>query len=150
MTISLSHQEGGGLMATQTMSADPLVDAIATRLRRMDLVGWQRIASWAEEHDLSFECLRLLLALTIEDGPTGARELAELAGLSLHAAYPAIHSLRRSGYLREERRRYALTARGHDLAAALDEAHREGIHAYVDHLDPDERRRIDEAFGIAS
>jgi DNA-binding MarR family transcriptional regulator len=136
-------------MTAAATSSDPLVDTLATRLRRMDLVGWQRIASWAEERELTFEKLRLLLALTIEDGPTAARELADVAGLSLHAAYPAIHSLRRGGYLREERRRYALTERGQDLAATLDAARREGIQAYVDHLDPDERRQLDAAFGIA-
>ena len=136
-------------MTAPAASTDPLVDTLATRMRRMDLVGWQRIASWAEERELTFEHLRLLLALTVEDGQTAARELAELSGLSLHAAYPAIHTLRRRGYLREEQRRYALTERGRDLAATLDAVRREGIQAYVDRLDPDERRRLGEAFGIA-
>lgn len=130
-------------------STDPLVEALAARLRRVDLVVWQRITSWAERHDLSFANLRLLLALTIEDGTTAVSELAELAGLSLQAAYPAIHDLQHRGYLREERRRYVLTERGQDLVAALDAAHRDGIQAYVDRLDPDERRRLDGAFGVA-
>jgi DNA-binding MarR family transcriptional regulator len=130
-------------------STDPLVEVLATRLRRMDLVGWQRIAAWAEQSGLSFEDLRLLLALEIEDGPAAVSELADLSGLSLHAAYPAIHDLRRRGYLREEGRRYALTDHGGDLITTLDAAHRDGIQAYVDDLDPDERRRLDEAFGIA-
>jgi DNA-binding MarR family transcriptional regulator len=122
---------------------------LATRLRRLDLEGWQRIASWAEQFELSFENLRVLLALTMEDGPTAVTELADLSGLSLQAAYPAISDLRRRGYLREDRRRYALTEQGQDLVATLDAAHRDGIQAYVDHLDPKERRRLDEAFGIA-
>ena len=136
-------------MTSPATSTDPLVEVLATRLRRMDLVGWQRIAAWAEQSGLSFEDLRLLLALEIEDGPAAVSELADLGGLSLHAAYPAIHDLRRRGYLREEGRRYALTEHGGDLITTLDAAHRDGIQAYVDDLDPDERRRLDEAFGIA-
>ena len=50
-------------MITPMTSTDPLVEALATRLRRIDLVAWQRIATWAEQSELSFEDLRLLLAL---------------------------------------------------------------------------------------
>ena len=136
-------------METATTSTDPLVDVLATRMRNMDLVTWQRITSWAEEVELSFENLRMLLAVKVCDGPAAASELAELAGLSLHAAYPAIGGLRTRGYLHEEQRRYTLTERGHDLTATLDAAHRDGIQAWVDDLDPSERRQLDEAFGIA-
>jgi DNA-binding MarR family transcriptional regulator len=136
-------------MTTAAMSTDPLVDALATRMLRMDLVCWQRITAWAEQYELSFANLRLLLALTIEEGSTTVAELAELAGLSLQAAYPAIHELQSRGYLREERRRYAVTERGEDLLAGLDAAHRDGIRAYVDGLDPSERRRLDGAFADA-
>ena len=55
-------------MITPMTSTDPLVEAIATRLRRMDLVAWQGIATWAEQSELSFEDLRLLLALRGEGG----------------------------------------------------------------------------------
>jgi DNA-binding MarR family transcriptional regulator len=137
-------------MATMTVvatSTGPLAEVLATRLRRMDLAGWQRVASWAEQFELSFENLRLLLALTTEDGPTAVSELADLGGLSLQAAYPAIDDLRCRGYVREERRRYALTEHGQDLIATLDAAHLDGIQAYVDDLDPKERRRLEEAFG---
>ena len=91
-------------MITPTTSTDPLVEVLATRLRLMDLVGWQRIATWAEQSDLSFQDLRLLLALALkrEDGPAAISELADLAGFSLDVAYPAIHRLRGRGYLREE------------------------------------------------
>ena len=67
----------------------------------MDLIGWQQIASWAEQSQLSFEDLRLLLALALkmDDGPATVSELGDLAGFSLDVAYPAIHSLRRRGYL---------------------------------------------------
>ena len=131
-------------------STDPLVEALATRLRRMDLVGWQRIASWAEESELSFEDLRFLLALAVkmDDGPVAITELAELAGFSLDRTYPATHRLRGRGYLREERRQYSLSPQGQELVAKLDAAHREGIQAYVDQLSPDESRRLDAAFGI--
>jgi len=128
---------------------DLLVEALAARLRRLDLVGWQRIASWAERSELSFAHLRILLALTIEDRPAEVSDLAEKSGLPLNVAYPAIHDLARRGYLREESRRYEPTERGQDMLATLDEAHRAGIQAYVDQLDPKERRRLDEAFGIA-
>lgn len=133
-----------------TTSTDPLVEAIAARLRVMDLVGWQRIATWAEESQLSFEDLRLLLALALKktEGPAAVSELAELAGFSLDVAYPAIHGLRRRGYLREERRHYSLSEQGEELVAMLDSAHREGIQAYVEQLDREEDQLLRDAFGI--
>ena len=135
-------------MATTT-STDPLVEALATRLRLVDIVAWQRIAMWAEESELSFEDLRLLLALAIKvDDPAAVSELAELAGFPLDVAYPAIHRLRGRGYLREERRRYSLSPQGRELVSKLDMAHREGIQAYVDQLDGDERQRLSN--GLAS
>ena len=138
-------------MITPMASTDPLVEVLATRLRRMDLIGWQRIATWAEESELSFEDLRLLLALAlkVDDGPTAVSELAEVAGFSLDVAYPAIHGLRRRGYIREERRQYSLSEQGQELVAKLDAAHREGIQAYVETLDPEDRQRLHKAFAIS-
>jgi len=132
-------------------STDPLVEALANRLRVMDLVGWQRIATWAEQSELSFEDLRLLLALALkmDDGPVAISELADLAGFSLDVAYPATHGLRGRGYLREEGRRYSLSPEGEELLAMLDAAHREGIQAYVDTLDREERGRLLNAFAKA-
>jgi DNA-binding MarR family transcriptional regulator len=137
-------------MITPMTSTDPLVETLATRLRLLDLIGWQRIATWAEESELSFEDLRLLLALAfkMDDGPATVSELADLAGFSLDVAYPATHRLRGRGYLREERREYSLSQQGQELVARLDAVRREGIQAYVDHLDPHERRRLEEAFGL--
>jgi DNA-binding MarR family transcriptional regulator len=127
------------------------VEVLAGRLRRMDLVAWQGISAWAEEAGLSFEDLRMLLAcaVKVDDGPVAVSEIGELAGFPLDVAYPAVHSLRRRGYLREEDRRYSLTPRGDELVAKLDAAHRQGIQAYVDQLGGDERRQIEVAFGIA-
>ena len=138
-------------MITPTTSTDPLVEVLATRLRLIDLVAWQRIATWAEQSELSFEDLRLLLALAqkMDDGPAPISELADLAGFSLDVAYPATHRLRGRGYLVEERRQYSLSQEGQEVVATLDSAHREGIQAYVDQLDPDERRQVEAAFGIA-
>jgi DNA-binding MarR family transcriptional regulator len=137
-------------MITPMASTDPLVEALATRLRLMDLIGWQRIATWAEESKLSFEDLRLLLALALkmDDGPATVSELSELAGFSLEVAYPAIHGLRGRGYLHEERRRYSLSEQGRELVARLDTARREGIQDYVDTLDRDERQRLHNALAI--
>jgi DNA-binding MarR family transcriptional regulator len=131
-------------------STDALVEALATRLRLMDLVGWQRIATWAEESELSFEDLRLLLALAfkMDDGPATVSELADLAGFPLDVASPATHRLRGRGYLREERRRYSLTEQGQEAVARLDAAHREGIQAYVDQLDGEEQQRLRKALAI--
>jgi hypothetical protein len=138
-------------MITPTTSTDLLVDALATRLRRMDLVGWKRIAAWAEESGMSFEDLRLLLAVAVksDDGPAPISELADLAGLPLDVAYPATHRLRGRGYLSEEGRLYVLSAEGQEVVAKLDAAHREGIRAYVDQLNPDERGQLEAAFGMA-
>lgn len=137
-------------MITPMASTDPLVEALATRLRVMDLIGWQRIATWAEESALSFEDLRLLLALAlkIDDGPATVGELGDLAGFPLDVAYPAIHGLRGRGYLREERRRYSLSEQGRELVARLETARREGIQDYVDTLDSDERQRIRNALAV--
>src|SRR5919109_5396776 len=114
-------------MITSMTSTDPLVEVLATRLRLIDLVAWQRIAKWAEESELSFEDLRLLLALALkrDDGPAPISELADLAGFSLDVAYPTIHRLRGRGYLSEERRQYSLSRQGEELVANLDAAHRE-------------------------
>jgi hypothetical protein len=138
-------------MITPTTSTDLLVEALATRLRRMDLVGWKRIAAWAEESGMSFEDLRLLLAVAVksDDGPAPISELADLAGLPLDVAYPATHRLRGRGYLSEEGRLYVLSAEGQEVVGKLDAAHREGIRAYVDQLNPDERGQLEAAFGMA-
>ena len=139
-------------MITATNSTDSLVDALATRLRLMDLVGWQRIAAWAEESGLSFEDLRLMLACALKANGSSVAisELADLAGFPLDVAYPVIHRLRGRGYLREERRQYALSEQGQELVAKLDAAHREGIKAYINQLSPDERRQVEAAFGMAN
>ena len=138
-------------MITLTTSTDSLVEALAARLRRMDLVGWQRIATWAEQSELSFEDLRMLLAFAVkmDDGPTAVSELADLAGFSLDVAYPATHRLRSRGYLVEEGRQFLLSPEGRELVGKLDAARRDGIRVYVDQLDPDERRQLEAAFGIA-
>ena len=137
-------------MITTTTSTDPLVEVLVARLRLMDLVAWQRIAAWAEESELSFADVRLLLALAAkrDDGPAAVSELADLAGFSPDVAYPATHRLRGRGYLREESRHYSLSEQGQELVAKLDAAHREGIEAYVGQLGQDETRRLDAAFGI--
>ena len=129
-------------------SSEPLVEALAIRRRDLDLIAWARIAAWAEKLALSFQDLRLLLALTAKDGPSSVSDLAGMSGLSLDAAYPAIHDLRGRGYLREERRRYSLSEDGRELVAILEAAHREGIRTYVDQLDPRQRQLLEEAFGI--
>jgi DNA-binding MarR family transcriptional regulator len=136
VNASISH------LPSQT---EPLVEALSARMRRADLIGWAQITARAEKLGLSLEDLRLLLALAAKDGPSGVRELAELSGLSLDAAYPGVHRLRSRGYVDEERRRYSLTGDGRELMSSLDAAHREGVQAYVDQLDPRERRQLDEA-----
>jgi DNA-binding MarR family transcriptional regulator len=138
-------------MITATTSTDPLVEVLASRLRVMDLVGWQGIAAWAEESGMSFDDLRLLLALAVkmEDGPAAISELAELAGLPPEAAYPTTHRLRGRGYLLEEARRYSLSEQGQEIVGKLDAAHRKGIRAYVDQMSPEERRQLEAAFGMA-
>jgi DNA-binding MarR family transcriptional regulator len=125
------------------------VDALATRLRTMDLVGWQRITTWAEESELSFEDLRLLLALALkaDGGSVPISELADIAGFTLDTAFPATHSLRRRGYVTEDSRHYSLTEQGQELIDKLDAAHREGIKAYIDALEPEDRKQLRDALG---
>ena len=121
-------------------STEPLVEALAPRLRCVDLIGWGEITMQAEMRGLSFEDLRLLLALATRNGPSNVSDLARISGLSLQAAYPAVSLLRGRGYVREERRRHSLTEDGRELVAVLDAAHREGVQAYVDGLDASERK----------
>ena len=79
----------------------------------------------------------------------GSTRATERLRFSLEVAYPATHRLRGRGYVREEQRRYSLSDQGKELVATLDATHREGIEAHVDGLEPDERRRLDAAFGTA-
>jgi DNA-binding MarR family transcriptional regulator len=126
-----------------------LVEALATRLRSVDLVGWAEITARAEKLGLSFVDLRLLLALATRDGASSVSDLARISWLSRDAAFPGVHHLRGRGYLREEQRRYSLSVEGRQLVAILDAAHRQGIQAYVDGLDARERQWLEEAIGIA-
>ena len=130
--------------------SEPLVDALAARLRSADLIAWAQITARAEELGLSFEDLRLLLALASRTDPSSVSDLARICGLSLETAFPAAHDLRGRGYLREERRRYSLTDEGREVIAAIEAAHREGIREYVNQLDPSERQRLDEALRAVS
>lgn len=120
-------------------STEPLVDALATRLRCVDLIAWGEITMWAEKLALSFEELRLLLALSTRNGSSSVSELARISGLSLNAAYPTVSRLRSRGYLCEERRRFSLREEGRKVLAMLDAAHRKGIQAYVEGLDARDR-----------
>ena len=126
-------------------STDALVEAFATRLRRVDLIGWAQITARAEELGLSLEDLRLLLAFSTMDGASVVSDLARISGLPLGAAYPAVHHLHGRGYLREERRRYSLSEEGRELIDILETAHREGIQAYVDGLDARDRHLLEDA-----
>src|SRR5918998_5788652 len=99
-------------LPTRNASIEPLVDALATRLRCVDLVSWAGITMRAEELALSFEDLRLLLALSTRSGSSSVSELARIGGLSLDAAYPAVSRLRSRNYLHEERRRFSLREEG--------------------------------------
>ena len=132
------------------------VQARPTRLSRrlrgglhlVDLTAWARITARAEELGLSFEDLRLLLALSLRNGLSSVRDLAHSSGFSLDAAYPAVHHLRTRCHVREERRHYSLSDEGRELVAVLDAVHREGIQEYVDRLDAGERKRLEEAFRV--
>ena len=130
----------------EPITTEPLVHALATRLRRADLIGWAQITARAEELGLNLEDLRLLLALTTTTDLSSMRDLARVSGLSLDAAYPAIHHLHGRGYVREDRRQYSLSEEGWELVAILDTAHLEGVRAYVDQLDPRERQALSDAF----
>jgi DNA-binding MarR family transcriptional regulator len=137
-------------MSFPTSSTEPLVNALASRLRCVDLASWAEITRPVEELALSFEDLRLLLALSTRTGSSSVSELARIGGLSLDAAYPAVNRLRGRKYLCEEQRRFSLREEGREVLAILDAAHREGIRAYVDGLDPRDREWLDEAIQMTS
>ena len=129
-------------------STEPLVEALARRLHMVDLVAWARITARAEDLGLTFEDLRLLLALSLTNGLSSVSDLAQSSGFSVDAAYPAVHHLRSRGYVREERRRYSLSEEGREVVADLNVAHREGIREYVDGLDAGERKWLEEAVKV--
>jgi hypothetical protein len=66
-------------------STESLVEALAARLHMVDLIGWAQITARAEKLGLSFEDLRLLLALTTREGPSSVSDLARISGFSLDA-----------------------------------------------------------------
>jgi len=135
--------------ADRTCATEALVEALAGRLRRVDLTVWAQITEWAEEVGLAFEDLRLLLALTTRDVASDVRDLARVSGLPIDAAYRAVHHLRGRGYLREERRRYSLNEEGRGLVVMLDAAHQKGIRTYVEGLDARERQLLGDALRMA-
>ena len=84
-------------MISSMTSTDPLVDVLATRLRLIDIIAWQRIASWAEQSDLSFEDLRLhrVTAICFADNQASWR-LMERVGMR-REAHHVRDSLHRTG-----------------------------------------------------
>lgn len=130
-------------------ASDRLIGELETRLREVELVvGMRVMSSWADARQLSLEQARMLLVLaTSKDGCTAA-ELAELSGIDVTNAYPALGQLRERGLVREDQRRYRLTDRGEESLASLNEARREGILAYVARLAEDDRRNLEAAFGV--
>lgn len=124
----------------ERQSLDGLIDEVTRLLRGIELVGSSRVVAWAEESGLSLEDVSVLLALAAHDGAAaGAVEIAELSGLSLDAAYRGLHRLCAGGFSREEHRRYALMETGERSVAAVDDARRAGVRAYLLDLPDDER-----------
>lgn len=129
---------------------DRLIDEFEARLREVELVvGMRVMASWADGRQLSVEEARVLLVLATSPEST-AGHLADLSGLDVDGVYPALGRLKEQGLVVEEQRSYRLTDRGDESIAALDAARREGIVAYVEHLEEDERRRLEVALGAES
>jgi len=129
--------------------SDRLAEAFEARLREVELVVGARItASWAAGAGLSLEDARLLLVMATTSAPTSAAELAELAGLSIDAVYPALGRLGERGEIREHERRYVLTDAGKESIAGLDAGRREGIAAYLSGLTPEDRRLLASGLGL--
>jgi DNA-binding MarR family transcriptional regulator len=137
------------VMSNDPASTDRLVEALATRLRRVDLVGWAQIVRWSEENGLALETVRLAIAFAAAEDESDAGALAELSGFSLNGVYPALHRFIDLGYAREVRRRYSLTDAGRDLVAAIDVAHLAGIRRYVEELPAAERDELQVALGVS-
>jgi DNA-binding MarR family transcriptional regulator len=127
---------------------DRLIDEFETRLREVELVvGTRVMSSWADARQLSVEEARLLLVLATSTGGSTAVHLADLSGIDVEGVYPALGRLQEQGLVVEEQRTYRLTDRGNESIAALDGARRDGIVAYVEHLEEDERRRLEVMLG---
>ena len=131
-------------------AANRLIDEFEARLREVELVvGMRVMASWADARHLSLEQARVLLVLTTSSGGSSAANIAELGGLDIADAYPAIGQLKDEGLIREAQKScYLLTDRGEESVASLNAARREGIVAYIVRLGDDERRSLEVAFGL--
>jgi DNA-binding MarR family transcriptional regulator len=131
-------------------SDDGLVERLDARLREVGLVVAVRVMrSWSDASALTVEEAALLLALASRGEPLSANELAGLTGISVDEVFPVLHHLTGRADVVEAHRRYSLTATGQESVAALEDAGREGVRAFLDQLPEEERRRLAAALGGA-
>ena len=127
------------------MSSDPshgeLLDALTARLERFQLHTSGHLLRWVQGADLTFAEMRVFLALADGQARTGA-ELAELAGLEVEMAYPALHKLEARGWLCEAERRHSIHGPGLEQLEELATIRRAAVGEFVASLPTDERQSL--------
>jgi hypothetical protein len=128
-------------------SEDPLADALAHRLERVERYVARETLAWIEEVDLPLPELRLVVAMG-DWSSTDPAGLAKDAGLSVDAAHEGINELRTRGLVKEgEHRQQHLTESGQAVVDAFKAIRRSGIARFVADLPQDDRDRLATALG---
>ena len=124
----------------QASDAD-LVDALADRLEQFELHTAGHLLRWIHAADLTFAEMRVFLTLADGEARTGG-ELAEVAGLDVELAYPALHKLEARGWLAENERMHSLGEAGRDQLGELAAIRRAAVGDFVASLPAGERRSL--------
>ena len=124
----------------QASDAD-LVDALADRLEQFELHTAGHLLRWIHAADLTFAEMRVFLTLADGEARTGG-ELAEVAGLDVEFAYPALHKLEARGWLAENERMHSLGEAGRDQLGELAAIRRAAVGDFVASLPAGERRSL--------
>ena len=128
--------------APPAAESDTTLDGL---VRSLDSAGRQSnkvLVRWLLDAELPLLSACILIALDPDDGPMGAREVAEAIGISVEDAMLVLQELRSLGYVREEKRRYSPTEEGLRVHASLTRARRKAIAAFLSALSGEARRHL--------
>ena len=124
----------------QPSDAD-LVEALTDRLAQFEVHTAGHLLRWIHAADLTFAELRVFLTL-VDGEPHSGGELAEVAGLDVEMAYPALHKLEARGWLAEDERMHSLGEAGRDQLGELTAIRRATVGDFVASLPTGERRSL--------
>jgi DNA-binding MarR family transcriptional regulator len=134
-------------MTSDDPMTDPLVDALAARLDRLERFAAEGVVGWMQEAGLSLAEVRVLLVLA-EEQSLGGGDLAERTGMTVDAAYTTMEQLEARGWLGQEHRRHHLTETGHETVRTLTATRHRAVEHFVKSLSPGDRAQIAAALGL--